>query len=73
MNLRQRVAQNLKRIRIENGLSQEDLADRAGLYRNYIGMVERQENSPTVDTLEALADALQVDAAEILRADDADG
>lgn len=71
MNLRQRVAQNLKRIRIENGLSQEDLADRAGLNRSYIGMVERQENSPTVDTLEALADALQVDAAEFLRADDA--
>lgn len=65
------MAHNLRRIRIENGLSQEDLADRAGLNRNYVGMVEREENSPTVDTLEALADALQIDATEFLRANDA--
>ena len=71
MELRRRVAQNLRRLRIESGLSQEDLADRAGLNRNYIGMVEREENSPTVDTLEALADALEIDAAEFFRTDDA--
>jgi transcriptional regulator with XRE-family HTH domain len=66
MSLRRIVARNLKRLRRERGLSQEELADLAGLNRNYVGMVERQENAPTVDTLEVLAKALQVDAAKLL-------
>ena len=66
MSLRRIVARNVKRLRRERGLSQEELADLAGLNRNYIGMVERQENAPTVDTLEAIAKALQVDAARLV-------
>ena len=66
MSLRRIVARNLKRLRRERGLSQEELADLAGLNRNYVGMVERQENAPTVDTLEALAKALQVDPVRLL-------
>lgn len=66
MSLRRIVARNLKRLRLERGLSQEELADLAGLNRNYVGMVERQENAPTVDTLEALAKALQVDPVRLL-------
>ena len=66
MTLRRIVARNLKRLRRERGLSQEELADLAGLNRNYIGMVERRENAPTVDTLEVLAKALQVEAVKLL-------
>jgi len=61
MSLRRIVARNLKRLRKERGLSQEELADLAGLNRNYVGMIERQENAATVDTLEALAKALQIE------------
>ncbi|MBR0806800.1 helix-turn-helix domain-containing protein [Bradyrhizobium japonicum] len=61
MKLRRLVAQNLRRLRRKSGLSQEELADRAGLNRNYIGMIERQENSPTVDALEQISEALGVD------------
>jgi transcriptional regulator with XRE-family HTH domain len=61
MSLRRIVARNLKRLRTERGLSQEELADLASLNRNYIGMIERQENAATVDTLEALAKALEVE------------
>lgn len=61
MTLRRTVAKNLRRLRQKAGLSQEDLADRAGLNRNYIGMIEREENSPTVDALEQISDALGVD------------
>ena len=65
MSLRRIVARNLKRLRLERGLSQEELADLAGLNRNYIGMIERQENAATVDTLEALAKALEVEPARL--------
>jgi len=67
MDLRSRVAANLRRIRTAKGVSQEDLADRAKLNRNYIGMVERLENSPTIKTLEKIVDALGVDAIELFR------
>jgi len=65
MSLRRIVARNLKRLRMERGLSQEELADLASLNRNYIGMIERQENAATVDTLEALAKALEVEPARL--------
>ncbi|UFW85072.1 helix-turn-helix domain-containing protein [Bradyrhizobium barranii] len=61
MKLRRVVAQNLRRLRRKSSLSQEELADRAGLNRNYIGMIEREENSPTVDALEQISEALGVD------------
>lgn len=52
------MARNLKHLRQEKGMSQEELADRAEINRNYVGMVERSENAATVDMLEKLADAL---------------
>ncbi|WP_259265939.1 helix-turn-helix domain-containing protein [Bradyrhizobium elkanii] len=61
MKLRRLVAKNLRRLRRKGGLSQEELADRAGLNRNYIGMIEREENAPTVDALEQISEALGVD------------
>ena len=61
MTLRETVARNLRRIRAEKGVSQEDLADRAEMNRNYVGMIERCENAATVDTLERFANALEVD------------
>jgi len=61
MRLRRLVAKNLRRQRKESGLSQEELADRAGLNRNYIGMIEREENAPTVDALEQISEALGID------------
>jgi transcriptional regulator with XRE-family HTH domain len=66
MTLRRILARNLKRLRRERGLTQEELADLAGLNRNYVGMIERQENAASVDTLEALADALQIKAVQLL-------
>lgn len=67
MNLRRTVARNLIRLRHENGMSQEELADRADINRNYVGMIERCENAATVDMLEKLADALEENPIEFLR------
>ncbi|MBD1547811.1 helix-turn-helix domain-containing protein [Roseibium aggregatum] len=67
MRLRSIVARNLRLLRQASGMSQEQLADLASVDRNYIGKLEREENSPTVDTLEAIALALQVDVEWLIR------
>jgi transcriptional regulator with XRE-family HTH domain len=64
MKLRERVARNLRRLRQAKGLSQEELADRATINRNYVGMLEREEHAATIDMLEKLADVLEVDPIE---------
>lgn len=66
MTLRRILAQNLRRVRQERSLTQEELADLAGINRNYVGMIEREENAATVDVLEALAKALSIEAADLL-------
>ncbi|MCP4284487.1 MAG: helix-turn-helix transcriptional regulator [Gammaproteobacteria bacterium] len=48
------------KLKTRTAISQEELADRAEINRNYIGMIERSENSASVDILEKLADALKV-------------
>ena len=67
MKLREVVARNLRRLRNAHGLSQEELADRADVNRNYVGMLEREENAATVDMLEKLADVMGVDPVEFFR------
>ena len=69
MSLRGILARNLRRLRAERGLSQEELAHRAGLNRNYVGMIEREENATTVDTMEQLAAALGVGPTALIDAD----
>ena len=49
------------------GMSQEELADRAEINRNYVGMVERSENAATVDLLEKLAEALGAKPVDFFR------
>src|SRR5271169_2875311 len=55
----------LKRRRLDLGLSQEELANRAGLHRTYITDVERGSRNPSLDTIQKLAGALQVALSEL--------
>ena len=66
MKLRQIVARNLRVLRKQKGLSQEELAFQAGINRNYVGQIEREEKSPTVDMIEKLAAAMGVRPEELL-------
>lgn len=66
MKLTAIFARNLRLCRRDAGLSQERLAEFAGLDRNYIGKLEREESSPTLDTVEALALALQIDVKQLI-------
>ncbi len=60
-------AQRLRQIRQIKMLSQEELADLAGLHRTYVGSVERSERNISIDNMERLAKALEVDIIELLR------
>jgi len=60
MNGRKLVAWNLRRLRVQEGISQERLAADAAIDRAYLGGLERQEENPTVDLLDRIADALSV-------------
>ena len=54
------LGSNVRRIRGEDGLTQEELAARAGLSTNYIGEIERGQRNPSVKVLFAVAKALKV-------------
>ncbi|WP_115668543.1 helix-turn-helix domain-containing protein [Ciceribacter selenitireducens] len=60
MGTRETIGWNLRKLRVEQGLSQERLALEAGIDRSYVGRVERGEENVTIDTLEALSNVLQV-------------
>jgi transcriptional regulator with XRE-family HTH domain len=63
---RSRFAVNLRSARLAHGFSQEELAARAGLHRNYIGSVERNEKNISIDNMERLAIVLGVDVLDLL-------
>jgi transcriptional regulator with XRE-family HTH domain len=67
MDLKEAMATNVRRVRYAKGLSQEELAGRAGLSVRYLGSIERAAVSASVTVLGQLARALRVDACELIR------
>ena len=57
----------VRQLRTDRGLTQEALAERTELSVSYIGFIERGENVPTLTIVLNLADALKVDAADLIR------
>lgn len=66
LNARARLAKNIRALRARDGLSQEALADLVGLHRTYVGSVERSERNVSLDNVEKIAGALNVDICDIL-------
>jgi len=66
MEIREVFASNLRALRAERGLSQEELAHQAGLDRTYISSLERCVYSPSIDVVAKLADVLGVRASDLL-------
>ena len=64
-NIKEILAQNLKKNRRRLGITQPELAERAGLSTHYLGMIEIARNFPTADVLERLAAALGIKPNEL--------
>lgn len=59
-------ATNMRRIRKEKGLTQERVAEAAGLHPNYVSSVERAERNISICNIERIAIALDVTMAELV-------
>jgi transcriptional regulator with XRE-family HTH domain len=67
-NPKEILAENIRRLRKSTGLSQEELADRAGLHRTYISSIERCERNVSLENIFVLAVALGVEPAVLVTA-----
>jgi len=68
MDMRRLVGENVRRIRLEKGLTQEQLAERSGFGQQYISDLERGRRNPTIVSLYELANALGVDHVALVMA-----
>jgi len=67
MSARLLFAHNLKQVRHKKNLSQEELADLSNLHRTYVSAVERGVKNISIDNMEKLAKALDLDIVELLK------
>jgi len=66
MNIRKILADNIKEKRRDKGLTQEKLAEKAGMSLQYLAMLELGHKFPSGEMLERLANALSIEAYELL-------
>ena len=66
-DIKGRFGKRLQQLRREKGLSQEELAFRAGLHRTYVSSAERGQRNVALVNLEKLAVALEISLAELFR------
>lgn len=61
-----KFGQKVREKRTGLGLSQEELAERAGVHRTYVGMIERAEKNITLGNIERISEALRTPLHELL-------
>ena len=66
MDLKEIMAMNLRRKRHDQQMTQEELAERAGLSTRYVGAIERGDVSPSVTVLGQIAEALGIEPGDLL-------
>jgi len=67
MDLKEVMAINMRRLRYDKKLTQEELAERSGLSMRYVGSIERGAVSASVSVLGKVAEALGVDPCDLIR------
>ena len=73
MDICTRLGQNLKRLRLDKGWSQEELAHQSGIHRTYVSDLERGVRNPTIKIVEQLALTLNVTAGTLVEDPSLDG
>jgi transcriptional regulator with XRE-family HTH domain len=63
--IQKEFGERVRNLRLAKGLSQEELAFRAGMHRTYLGGIERGERNPALKNIAALAKALDVALPEL--------
>lgn len=58
--INKQLGKRVRRLRREQKMSQEELAEKAGIHRTYMGKIERGESNPPVHTVEKIANALKI-------------
>ncbi|MEM7781522.1 MAG: helix-turn-helix transcriptional regulator [Pseudomonadota bacterium] len=66
MSIRQRLAANLRKFRLEKGWSQEEFAHQADIHRTYVSDLERAARNPSIEIVERLATTLDVRAGQLV-------
>jgi transcriptional regulator with XRE-family HTH domain len=66
------IGEKIKNLRLAQGLTQEELANRADLTKGFISLLERDLQSPSLDTLELILNALDTNAGEFFAEEGAD-
>ena len=69
MDMRKLVGRNLRRIRLQKGLTQEELSTVSGFSQQYLSGLERGHRNPTVVSVYELAQALDVNYLDLLKPD----
>jgi len=67
MDIKKKFGKNLKRLRLEKGISQESLALSADLDRTYIPSIEKGERNVSISVVEKLVNALDVNISEFFK------
>lgn len=67
MDLKEIMAVNMRRLRHDQNVTQEELAARSGLSMRYVGSIERARVSASVSVLGRIASALNVDPCDLIR------
>lgn len=61
------IGKRLRAVREKTGLSQEQLSEKAGYYRTYVGHIENGNHSPSAHTMWRLAKVMKVDLGDLLK------
>jgi transcriptional regulator with XRE-family HTH domain len=69
MDMRRLVGRNVRRVRLEKGLTQEQFAERSGFSQQYVSDLERGRRNPTIVSLYELANALDVSHVDLVTPD----
>lgn len=69
-NIQQALGEKIRLLRSKRGLSQQKLAELADMSYKFLGEIERAQQNPTIQTLQKIADGLEVSLSELVRIED---